>query len=48
MNEQMKLIVDEMVSRRMENTNETREQAAKHIADYLKRTLDTKDANEQQ
>jgi hypothetical protein len=31
-----------IIQRRIENTNETREQACKHIADYLTRSLTDK------
>jgi len=32
-------LLEEMIQRRMENTDETREQASSHITDYFKRLL---------
>jgi hypothetical protein len=39
MNEQLKQVLDDLVSRRMENTGESKEEAAKHVATYLKKRV---------
>ena len=38
-NKKIEKMAEAMITRRMENTEETREQASEHIANYLKSAL---------